>query len=136
MDTFIVKSENKGIKFKSEHQRGLWLQRLSQLDGKEFALTIDERKPTRSENQNRYYWLYLRVIASETGYTDGELHSMFKGKFLTKEIKEVMGQKVRITRSTTELTKSEFAEYILEIQNFTGILPPDTDNFFYGEYGE
>jgi hypothetical protein len=44
-----------------------------------------------------------------------------------------MGHKVRITKSTTELTKSEFAEYILEIQNFTGILPPDVNEFIYGE---
>lgn len=133
IDTFIVKSENKGLKFKSDYQRGLFDQRLAQLDGKEFVLQIDERKPTRSEQQNRFYHLYINMISRESGHTHDELHSMFKGKFLTREIKEVLGEKVRITKSTTDLTKSEFSEYILEIQNFTGITPPDTDAFFYGE---
>lgn len=135
MDTFIVKSENKGIKFKSDHQRGLWLTRLSQLDGKEFVLRIDERKPKRSERQNAYLWLYIGLIADETGYTKDEVHSLMKGKFLTREIKEVMGQKVRITKSTTDLTKSEFSDYIQEIEAFTGIQSPNTDEFFGYELG-
>lgn len=135
MDSFHVKSENKGIKFKSDHQRGLWLTRLSQLDGKEFVLSIDERKPKRSERQNAYLWLYIGLIADETGYTKDEVHSLMKGKFLTREIKEVMGQKVRITKSTTELSKSEFSEYIMEISAFCGIEPPNTDEFFGYELG-
>ena len=135
MDSFHVKSENKGIKFKSDHQRGLWLTRLSQLDGKEFVLSIDERKPKRSERQNAYLWLYIGLIADETGYTKDEVHSLMKGKFLTREIKEVMGQKVRITKSTTDLTKSEFSDYIQEIEAFTGIQSPNTDEFFGYELG-
>lgn len=130
MNTFIVKAENKGIKFKSDHQRGLWLQRLAQLDGKEFSLTIDERKPKRSTQQNAFLWLYIGLIADETGYTKDELATLFKGKFLSREIKEVMGQKVRITKSTTDLSKSEFSEYIMEIEAFTGIQSPNTDEFF------
>jgi len=133
MDTFLVKAENEALKFKSDYHRGLFKQRLGQLEGKDFSLIIDERKPTRSEQQNRYYWLYVQMISDETGYTKDEVHTLCKGKFLTREIKEVLGEKVRITKSTTDLTKSEFSEYILEIQNFTGITPPDTDAFFYGE---
>lgn len=133
MDTFLVKAENEALKFKSDYHRSLFKKRLGLLEGKEFTLNIDERKPTRSEQQNRFYWLYVNLISDETGFTKDECHTLFKGKFLTREIKEVMGEKVRITKSTTDLTKSEFSEYILEIQNLTGILPPDTDEFFYGE---
>ena len=133
MDTFVIKSEDGGMKFKSDYQRGLFKQRLQQLEGKEFAISIDERKPTRSENQNRFYWLYIGIISEETGYTKDELHTLFKGKFLSKEIKEVMNQKVRITKSTTDLNKSDFSEYIMEIQTFTGITPPDTQEWLYGE---
>lgn len=135
MDSFHVKSENKGIKFKSDRQEDFWRQRLSQLDGKEFVLSIDERKPKRSERQNAYLWLYIGLIADETGYTKDEVHSLMKGKFLTREIKEVMGQKVRITKSTTDLTKSEFSDYIQEIEAFTGIQSPNTDEFFGYELG-
>jgi len=135
MDSFHVKSENKGIKFKSDRQEDFWRQRLSQLDGKEFVLSIDEGKPKRSEQQNNYYWLYIGVISNENGNTKGELHALFTGMFLTREIKEVMGQKVRITKSTTDLTKSEFSDYIQEIEAFTGIQSPNTDEFFGYELG-
>lgn len=130
MDTFIIKSNNGNLEFKSDYQKGLFKQRLLQIDGKEFALTINERKPKRSERQNAYYWLYIGIISNETGFTPDELHTMFKGKFLTREIKEVMGQKVRITKSTTDLSKSEFAEYIMEIETFTGIQTPNTDDYY------
>lgn len=133
MDNFNVTAKNGGIVFKSDYHRGLFKQRLEQLEDKKFTLTVDESIPTRSEQQNRYYWLYIKMISDETGFTKDEVHLLCKGKFLTREIKEVLGDKVRITKSTTELTKSEFAEYIQEIQTFTGITPPDTDAFFYGE---
>ena len=108
MDTFIVKSNNGNLEFKSAYHRGLFKQRLLQIDGKDFSLTIDEKKPKRSEQQNRFYWLYIRMIGDETGYTKDELHTLLSGKFLTKEIKEIMGLPVRVKKSTTDLTKSEF----------------------------
>lgn len=133
MNTFLVKGKKDGgIEFKSDYQHALFKECLKGLIGKNFALHIDQRKPKRSEAQNRFYWLYIESISHETGYTKEELHDLFKGMFLTRKIKEVMGKKVRITKSTTLLTKSEFSEYVLEIQNFTGILPPDTEEFFYG----
>ena len=81
--------------------------------------------------QNRYYWgAYLPIISEETGENDLErLHELFKGLFLTKTIAEVLGKKVRITKSTTELSVSEFMEYITNIEEFTGITSPPTENY-------
>lgn len=100
-------------------------------DDEEVTLYISDKRPTRSEQQNRYYFgVYLPLIARETGEQDIErLHELFKGKFLTKEIVEVLGEKVRIKGSTTKLSKGEFCEYIMAIENLTNVQAPPIDNW-------
>jgi hypothetical protein len=100
-------------------------------DGENVSVYISTRRPKRSERQNRYYWgAYLPIIARETGENDLErLHLLYKGKFLTTGIVEVLGNKVRMMKSTTSLSKSEFIEYIMKIEAETGIEAPPTDNW-------
>ena len=100
-------------------------------DGEKVILTVSNKKLKRTQQQNRYYWgVYLPLISSETGESNlDRLHILFKGKFLTKEIVEVLGEKVRVTKSTTQLGIGDFCEYILAIQNETGIEAPPTKNF-------
>ena len=97
--------------------------------GTEVAVNIKIRKPKRTEQQNRYYWLYLSLIAQETGHDEDELHEAFKRKFLKKGRKQVMGEDVVTTASTTSLSVSGFIDYILNIEKLTGILAPDTKEF-------
>jgi len=100
-------------------------------DGEEVSLVINNRKPKRTEQQNRYYWgAYLPKIAEETGEKDfNKLHELFKGKFLTMGIVEVLGEKVRMKKSTTELSISEFCQYIIDIEALTGVSAPPTENY-------
>jgi hypothetical protein len=100
-------------------------------EGTKVTLEIHTRRPKRTERQNRYYWgVYLPLIAKETGEDDIErLHTLFKGKFLTKGIFEVLGQKVRITRSTTDLGVAEFCEYIMKIEGETKVEAPPTESW-------
>lgn len=100
-------------------------------DGEDVSLLITNKKPKRTEQQNRYYWgVYLPLISEETGEQDlVRLHELFKGKFLTTEIIEVLGEKVRIKKSTTDLSIAEFCQYIMNIQELTGIIAPPTENY-------
>lgn len=100
--------------------------------GEKVSLYISSRRPKRSEAQNRYYWgVYLPLIAKETGEQDLErLHRLFSGKFLTTGIVEVLGERVRITKSTTALSKADFGEYIMAIETETGIQAPPTANYY------
>lgn len=100
-------------------------------EGDHVTLEIHSRKPKRTEQQNRYYWgVYLPLIAHETGEHDLDaLHELFKGKFLTEGIVEVLGQKVRKKKSTTELGRGEFSEFIMNIEAETGIEAPPTENY-------
>lgn len=99
--------------------------------GDQVTVNITNKKVKRTDAQNRYYWgAYLPLIAEETGERDlDRLHALFKGKFLTETIAEVLGEKVRITKSTSELNVPEFQMYIMEIENYTNITAPPTENY-------
>ena len=99
--------------------------------GENVSVYISTRRPKRTMQQNRYYWLYLGLICTETGESEPDLlHRLFAGMFLSKGVYEVLGQKVRDVKSTTELSKFEFSEYIEKIAAYTQIEPPPTENYF------
>jgi len=99
--------------------------------GMKVTLEVHTRKAKRTDQQNRFYWgAYLPLIAKETGNHDLDaLHELFRALFLTKGVVEVMGRKVRIKKSTTELGVGEFCEYIMNIEAETGVEAPPTENW-------
>lgn len=100
--------------------------------GEKVSIYISSKRPKRSEQQNRYYWgVYLPIIAEETGERNLKaLHELFSGMFLTEGIYTLFGKPVRMKKSTTELNKSEFSQYIMDIEAETGIEAPPTENYF------
>jgi len=100
--------------------------------GETVSLYVSSRRPKRSLQQNRYYWgVYLPLVAQQTGEPDLErLHKLFSGKFLTESIVEVLGEKVRMVKSTASLSKNDFSEYIMAIEADTGVEAPPTANYF------
>lgn len=119
----------KGLVIKSPRWYQHQLQKFK--DGEDVTLEIHNRKPKRTEAQNRYYWgAYLPLIAEETGEKDlDRLHELFKGKFLTQGVVEVLGEKVRMKKSTAALSKVEFCEYIMAIQADTDVEAPPTESY-------
>ena len=93
------------------------------------TLWLDAHKLKRSAQQNNFYHLYKQIIANETGQPADGLHVLFKGKFLSKGITEVLGEKVRVVKSTTDLTKLEFVEFLERIEVLTGIEIPSTEEY-------
>lgn len=100
-------------------------------EGEQVTLEVHSKKPKRTVSQNAYYWgVYLPEIAKQTGEYDLDaLHELFKGKFLSEGIVEVLGQKVRKKKSTTDLGVGEFSEYIMNIEADTNIEAPPTENY-------
>ena len=99
--------------------------------GTPVTLIITNKKPKRTDQQNRFYWgVYLPAIARETGENDLErLHQLFKGKFLTEWTGNVLGCPVRVTRSTTNLSVIEFSEFITNIHALTNVEPPPVEDW-------
>lgn len=98
---------------------------LQSFDGKEFQITIEKKKKSRSLNQNAYYWGVV-IPSVRAGLHDlgmklsrQEVHELLKLKFLKKEIiNEKTGEVFEYIGGSSELTTSEFMDFIADIQQF------------------
>lgn len=98
-------------------------------------LTIQKYRKVRTtgkvgqrSNMNGYYWLYLGVIADETGDNINDLHEYFKRVLLPPRFIKVFGKEIKIPATTTELTGNEMWQYMLRIEQLTNIpIPPHPD---------
>jgi len=99
---------------------------IKEFAGKNVVITVERRKSQRSSQQNRYYYGCVVPIVQQ-GLKDighrlskEDTHLFLRNRFLTQELVssegEVIGNRLR---STTELNKSEFADYTSEIQQFS-----------------
>lgn len=105
--------------------------------GTKLWVHVFDKEPKRSDRQHRFYWLYLNRIEAETGNDADYLHEHFKREYLALPPKDIMlpDGKTRLVityRSTTELSKSEFSEYLMKIERDSGVELPDTDEFHFG----
>jgi len=134
IDSFIVTITDGKIGFKSTYHRSLFDRFVRSFKDGQYRLSIEDIKEKRSYQQNRYYWLYLGIVSEDTGYTPEELHEWARSKFLTKQVVEIFGNKVRSRTSTTKLSKGEFVEYLMKIARETEIPLPDTTAYFGYSY--
>lgn len=82
------------------------------LEGKTIWITINERRPPRSGDQNRKYWKILEIICDHTGDTPEELHKQFKQELLPRVYTKENGKEIVLRKSTTRLTTKEFTQYL------------------------
>lgn len=118
---FFGTVKNEKIVLESESSKRRFKERLHQLEGKNVRLSISKRFNKRSIKQNSFYWgAIIPLIADEAGMLDEEVHEALRWMFLKDSSK-----KIPTVKSTAELTKGEFAEYIFHIQvwgsSFLGI---------------
>ena len=118
----------KTLRIKSQKWYDVQLQKFK--EGEEVTLLIHNRRAKRSEAQNRYWWVYMTLLAQETGHTPEEIHEWAKGKFLTERIATVFGSPTRVKGSTTRLNKPEFSELIMKVEEATKITAPPTEDSF------
>lgn len=88
---------------------------------KDYRVYFSDKKTHRSNDLNAYYWgVVLKLISQYTGYTDNELHKIFKARFNLRtrfnggEIEEYI-------KSTSKDITSEFMEYLEKIIVWAGI---------------
>lgn len=98
--------------------------------GEKVSLYVSNRKPKRSEAQNRYYFgVYLPLVAKETGeHNLRKLHAYFKDQFLGIDV-QVLGKTIRFQKSSTELSKNDFSEFIMNIEADSGVQAPPVENY-------
>ncbi len=108
---------------------------LTTLEGKEVEVSVRKKRKYRSNYQNRYYWGVIIPIVRQalwdTGheYSNESVHEILKYRFLKQDYHIKDGEFFTETRSTKDLTTSEFMDYIAQIQRWTsemfGVYIPD-----------
>ena len=87
-------------------------------------LRIEEPKATRTLDQNGLYWAWLENVAAHTGNDAEDLHELLKLKLLPRRFITVKGNKkahnLQVPKSTRQLSKTEFGEYLDKCAAFTG----------------
>lgn len=117
-----------------EKTKPIFLEFLASHEGRK--VTVQLEKKVRSRSQNAYYWVYLGVIARETGDNADDLHEFLKRKLLAPVFKTILGKEVKLPRSTTDLEKWEFGEYLEKICALTNVPLPDPEAAGYiSNYG-
>lgn len=105
----------------------LWRDFLFGFEGKRISLDVRLWSRKRTLSQNNFYWTYLEAIERETGENANDLHEYFRRIFLKPVERTVLGQIALYPRSTTELNKEEFSEYLDKICARTNIPLPDPE---------
>lgn len=96
-------------------------------EGKVYEIHMRSRK--RTVSQNKLYWKFLELIEKETGNNANDLHELFRRTLLSPTFIQVMGKEIKIPRSTTELSRTEFSDYIDKISAESGVPVPDTEDW-------
>lgn len=122
---FICSVKNGKLKI---HDKIGFLESLKTNEGKSFVLAVKPVKELRSVQQNNYYWgVVLKITAIAISEALGKkfspdyAHEFFKGEFLKEDLEIVRdGQTIVVPRikSTAELTKGEFGEYVEKIKEW------------------
>lgn len=130
--TIVVDPATGKKRISIDHER-FYLHELSKFKlGEKVLMKITNKKRKRSMAQNSYMHLYFSLIALSSGHTAKEIKSWAKGKFLSKGITEVFGDKVRKVDETSELTIGEMMEFVDRVEAHTGIPAPDPEPFNLG----
>lgn len=108
------------------------LQALMSLErGKAWSVKVDEKKPKRSEQQNRYLWgvCYAELCKVLPGWDSEDVHEYMLGEHFGWETIEGLGRKrIKPIRRSSRLNKMEFADFVSFIQRKAaehGVFIPD-----------
>ena len=113
-------------------------------DGKPFVVRVDQKQETRTNAQNRLYWLWMTEYGKAKGLDKEEASAFFKYKYLSiiynrdnvsdypetfrtmRELKksgasqyEHLRQFVSHRMSTTEANTKQMAEYLNDVELFS-----------------
>ncbi len=88
--------------------------------GEKAILEIFEDRLTRSQKQNKLFWLWLTEISKETGHSKDDMADYLQSTFLGEHESMVMGKKTTKPIGTSSLKMNEFSELLEQINAWAG----------------
>ena len=110
-----------------KRNRNLIIDAINSFEGKNVLITLQLAKKQRSNPQNAFYWGVILPIVKQCLKDAGHVltteatHDLIKLKFLkeTLFVNEDSGEVLERIKSTTELSTSQFMDFVTEIRQFT-----------------
>lgn len=106
----LARIENKKLTIEDPREQII----LDKYNNREVYVVIKNRRKTRTNNQNSYYWgVVLELISQHTGHLPEHMHDYFRFQFL-------MDRELNFPRpiSTKDLNTQDFEEYLSKIRMF------------------
>ena len=90
--------------------------------GDKAVLEITEDCLTRSQRQNKLYWMWMTLIADEIGHTIEEMSEILQQAILgeTSFVSKLDGESITIQKRAKQLTTAEFANFLEQIEYWAG----------------
>lgn len=86
----------------------------------EIEVSVSKRKGKRSDAQNRYLWgVVYKLLSTETGYKDEEIHELMLEKFAPRRYMELGGTKEKVVKRSSKMDKIEFMDYVESIKQWS-----------------
>ena len=139
MQKITIRSNVNGGNLK--RNRNLIIDAIKSFEGNDILITFEKPKKKRSNPQNAFYYGVIIPIVQnclrEAGHimTNESTHDLIKLKFLKEIIltNEETGEIVERVKSTTELSTSQFMDFVAEINIFTNeyfgvVIPSPNEN--------
>ena len=139
MQKISIRSNVNGGNLK--RNRNLIIDAIRSFEGADVLITLEKPKKKRSNPQNAFYYGVIIPIVQnclrDAGHiiTNEATHDLIKLKFLKEVIltNEETGEVVERVKSTTELSTSQFMDFVAEISIFTNeyfgvIIPQPNDD--------
>ncbi|MBO7323289.1 MAG: hypothetical protein J6U51_06890 [Bacteroidales bacterium] len=104
----------------------------------EYDVEVKRHKQELTDPQRNLYWLWIGVIASETGNDRDMIHKVLKAKFLGWDETEVLGRVIKREKSIKPLGKDEMSAYMTQVDaymlNDFGIVLPHPEDLYYNSF--
>jgi tellurite resistance protein len=86
------------------------------------VLEITEDSLTRSQRQNKLYWMWMTLIADEIGHTKEEMSEILQQAILgeTSFVSKLDGENITRQTRAKQLTTAEFANFLEQIEYWAG----------------
>jgi hypothetical protein len=122
-----------------KRNRNLLIDAIKSFEGQQVVVTIEKAKKKRSNPQNSFWHgvviPIMQQALKDAGHfmTNEQTHELLKLRFLKETIlANENGEYIERVKSTTELTTTQFAELIMEVQRFAveyfNVIVPDPNS--------